>query len=82
VRVLLRGGLRAAEEAEVAGVVDMDAAGEGVEVSDISSFKSSFCMPALMGWRNSAVQPCWPGSVFNAIQNNGKLASRAVLLWR
>ena len=47
-RVLLRGGLRAAEEADVAGVVEMDSAGEGVDVSDISGFMSSFCMLATM----------------------------------
>lgn len=45
-RVLLRGGLRAAEEADVVGVVDMDAVGEGVEISDISGPISSVRMLA------------------------------------
>lgn len=40
--MLLRGGRRAAEEVEVAGVADKDAAGEGVDVSDISALFSSF----------------------------------------
>ena len=44
VSVLLRGGLLAAEEADVAGVVDIEAVGEGVDVSDISGLKSSVCM--------------------------------------
>jgi hypothetical protein len=44
--VLLRGGLRAAAEADRAGVLDMDAVGEGVEVSDISSLISSICILA------------------------------------
>lgn len=43
-RVLFRGGLRAAEEADVAGVVDMDAAGEGVDDSDISGLLLFFCL--------------------------------------
>jgi hypothetical protein len=46
VRVLLRGGRREAEEVDVAGVVEFasDAAGEGVEVSDSSSIRSSACI--------------------------------------
>lgn len=46
VSVLLRGGLRDAEDVDVAGVVEFarEAAGEGVEVSDSSSMRSSACI--------------------------------------
>lgn len=46
--MLLRGGLRAAAEADLAGVLDMEAVGEGVEVSDISSLMSSICILATL----------------------------------
>lgn len=55
--MLFRGGLRAAEEADVAGVVDKEAAGEGVDVSDISGFKSSICMLATMSWCDAILVP-------------------------
>ena len=44
--VLLRGGRREAEEVDVAGVVEfaIDAAGEGVDVSDSASISSSACI--------------------------------------
>lgn len=54
----MRGGLRAAEEADVAGVVDIEAVGEGVDVSDISSLKSSVCMLATVLWASSVLWPC------------------------
>ena len=46
--VLLRGGRREAEEMDVAGVVEfaIDAAGEGVDVSDSASINSSACILA------------------------------------
>jgi len=49
VRVLLRGGRREAEEVDVAGVVEfaLDAVGEGVDVSDSSSIRSSACILAI-----------------------------------
>jgi hypothetical protein len=42
----LRGGRREAEEVDVAGVVEfaIDAAGEGVDVSDSASISSSACI--------------------------------------
>lgn len=55
--MLLRGGLRAAEEADVAGVVDMEATGEGVDVSDISGFASSFSMLASTAVASSGFSP-------------------------
>ena len=44
--VLLRGGRREAEEVDVAGVVEfaIEAAGEGVDVSDSASISSSACI--------------------------------------
>jgi hypothetical protein len=44
--VLLRGGRREADEVDVAGVVEfaIDAAGEGVDVSDSASISSSACI--------------------------------------
>jgi hypothetical protein len=57
----------------VAGVVDKEAVGEGVDVSDISGFKSSICMLATMPWCDSILVPsrlgdtlmsfaaAWPG---------------------
>ena len=42
--MLLRGGLRDADEVDVAGVAIREADGEGVEASDKSSFTSSACM--------------------------------------
>lgn len=53
----MRGGLRAAEEADVAGVVDIEAAGEGVDVSDISGLRSSVCMLATVPWASSVLLP-------------------------
>lgn len=64
-RVLFRGGLRAAEEADVAGVVDTDAAGEGVDVSDISGFMSSDCMVAVMA--RCGLLPSQLGKQVNAL---------------
>lgn len=54
----MRGGLRAAEEADVAGVVDMEAVGEGVDVSDISGLKSSICRVATVPCASSVLLPC------------------------
>ena len=48
VNVLLRGGLRAAEEVDVAGVVDKEAAGEGVDISGDSALPSSFTMQSII----------------------------------
>ena len=56
--MLLRGGLRAAEEADVAGVVDIEGAGEGVVVSDMSFLASSFCILATISWYESISLPC------------------------
>ena len=44
--VLLRGGRREADDVDVAGVVEfaIDAAGEGVDVSDSASISSSACI--------------------------------------
>ncbi len=56
--MLLRGGLRAADEADVAGVVDREAAGDGVDVSDMSWIASSLCMSATTNRRKSTVLPC------------------------
>lgn len=58
VSVLLRGGLLAAEEADVAGVVDIDAVGEGVDVSDISRLKSSICMLVAFPLASSVFLTC------------------------
>ena len=47
--MLFRGGRREAEEVDVAGVVEfaIEAVGEGVEVSDSSSIRSSACIFAV-----------------------------------
>ena len=52
VSVLLRGGRREAEEVDVAGVVEfaMEAVGDGVDVSDSSSIRSSACIFAARPW--------------------------------
>ena len=46
VSVLLRGGRRETEEVDVAGVVEFarEAVGDGVDVSDSSSIRSSACI--------------------------------------
>ena len=53
VRVLLRGGRRDADEVDVAAAVELaiDAAGEGVDVSDSSRIRSSVCIVAAAPWR-------------------------------
>lgn len=55
VSVLLRGGRREADEVDVAGVVEfaIDAAGEGVDVSDSASISSSACIFAEGAWVDS-----------------------------
>jgi hypothetical protein len=69
VSVLLRGGRREAEEVDVAGVVELaiDAAGEGVDVSDSASISSSACIFAdgLERWMLEQRAPArakWPNS--------------------